>query len=311
MFGGHPSTVLGVRRRAVSILAMTSSKTGARTRTSRTIGITAGLIGWLFLVEITSGILQGYYVPLISDIVKHLGIHDADYNWFEAAQLLLSALVVPGAREARRHVRPQAHPARRHGAHGAGVAGRSRSPANFIELPHRLRPAGLLRRSGCRSRSPSSSTAGAAPAPPRPGPAVRPVCSSSHSRSARSSARSAAGRLFDGVRPERAAHPDGPGRSPSRSSSSRSGSACRNRSRCRASAASTSSASRMLTLSLLLITSGLTFLRINGPGPGLGLGAHRRRRRASSCRSCATSCGRTTRRSTSACSGSRTCGRCS
>ncbi|NEN07322.1 MFS transporter [Diaminobutyricibacter tongyongensis] len=74
---------------------MTSTTTGARARTSRTIGITAGLIGWLFLVEITSGILQGYYVPLISDIVKHLGIHDADYNWFEAAQLLLSALVVP------------------------------------------------------------------------------------------------------------------------------------------------------------------------------------------------------------------------
>lgn len=47
------------------------------------------------LVEITSGIVQGYYVPLIPDLVKHLGIHDADFNWFEAAQLLLSALVVP------------------------------------------------------------------------------------------------------------------------------------------------------------------------------------------------------------------------
>ena len=81
---------------------MTSQRTrvdGARTPTSRrgavTIGVTAGLIGWLAFVELTSGILQGYYVPLISDIVKHLGIHDADYNWFEAAQLLLSALVVP------------------------------------------------------------------------------------------------------------------------------------------------------------------------------------------------------------------------
>lgn len=59
------------------------------------LGVTAGLIGWLAFVELTSGILQGYYVPLISDIVKHLGIHDADYNWFEAAQLLISALVVP------------------------------------------------------------------------------------------------------------------------------------------------------------------------------------------------------------------------
>lgn len=59
------------------------------------MGITAGLIGWFILVEVVSGILQGYYVPLFSDIVVALGIHDADVNWFEAAQLLLSALVVP------------------------------------------------------------------------------------------------------------------------------------------------------------------------------------------------------------------------
>ena len=74
---------------------MTSEKTVAQRRATTAIGATAALIGWLTLVELTSGILQGYYVPLISDIVKHLGIHDADYNWFEAAQLLLSALVVP------------------------------------------------------------------------------------------------------------------------------------------------------------------------------------------------------------------------
>lgn len=59
------------------------------------LGVTAGLIGWFILVEIVSGILQGYYVPLFSDIVVELGILDADVNWFEAAQLLLSALVVP------------------------------------------------------------------------------------------------------------------------------------------------------------------------------------------------------------------------
>ena len=62
---------------------------------TRAGAITFGLIGYLFLVEIVSGILQGYYVPLISDLVKYLHIRDADFNWFEAAQLLLSALVVP------------------------------------------------------------------------------------------------------------------------------------------------------------------------------------------------------------------------
>ncbi|SBS74462.1 MFS transporter [uncultured Microbacterium sp.] len=63
-------------------------------RTS-TLGITASLIGWFIVVELVSGMLQGYYVPLFSDIVLALGIHDSDVNWFEAAQLLLSALVVP------------------------------------------------------------------------------------------------------------------------------------------------------------------------------------------------------------------------
>lgn len=73
---------------------MARALTGGRPRVSA-LGITASLIGWFVLVEITSGILQGYYVPLFSDIVTHLGVHDADVNWFEAAQLLLSALVVP------------------------------------------------------------------------------------------------------------------------------------------------------------------------------------------------------------------------
>jgi MFS family permease len=54
-----------------------------------------GLVGFLFLVELTSGILQGYYVPLASKIAGQLGVNAADYNWTEAAQLLLSALVVP------------------------------------------------------------------------------------------------------------------------------------------------------------------------------------------------------------------------
>ena len=45
--------------------------------------------------EFTSGILQGYYTPLLTDIARHLGIHDADVNWLEGTQLMLSALVVP------------------------------------------------------------------------------------------------------------------------------------------------------------------------------------------------------------------------
>jgi len=60
---------------------------------SRTI---VQIVGWLFLLELVSGILQGYYVPLIKPtLIEHLGITDAEFNWFEAGQLLVSALSVP------------------------------------------------------------------------------------------------------------------------------------------------------------------------------------------------------------------------
>lgn len=60
-------------------------------RTSVSAG---GVVGYLVFVEFTSGVLQGYYTPLLSDVARHLSINDADVNWFEAAQLMLSAIVV-------------------------------------------------------------------------------------------------------------------------------------------------------------------------------------------------------------------------
>ena len=53
------------------------------------------LVGFLAAVEIASGVIQGYYTPLYSDIADHLRITDGDVNWFEAAQLIVSALAVP------------------------------------------------------------------------------------------------------------------------------------------------------------------------------------------------------------------------
>jgi MFS family permease len=53
------------------------------------------IVGLLVAVEVASGVLQGYYTPIFSDIADHLGIADADVNWFEAAQLVVSALCVP------------------------------------------------------------------------------------------------------------------------------------------------------------------------------------------------------------------------
>lgn len=69
--------------------AATSTKTKVR------LGALAGIVGFLAFVELTSGILQGYYTPMLTDIARHLSIHDADVNWFEGTQLMLSALVVP------------------------------------------------------------------------------------------------------------------------------------------------------------------------------------------------------------------------
>ncbi|HYF71275.1 MAG TPA: MFS transporter [Nocardioides sp.] len=53
------------------------------------------VVGFLVCVELASGVLQGYYTPVFTDIADHLEISDADVNWFEAAQLIVAALVVP------------------------------------------------------------------------------------------------------------------------------------------------------------------------------------------------------------------------
>jgi MFS family permease len=69
--------------------------TGTAGRAGRIAGLGGGLVGWLVFVEFTSGVLQGYYVPLLTDVARHLGIDDADVNWLEAGQLMLSAISVP------------------------------------------------------------------------------------------------------------------------------------------------------------------------------------------------------------------------
>lgn len=64
-------------------------------RRRASLGPLAGIVGLLAFVEFTSGVLQGYYTPMLTDIARHLDVHDADVNWLEGAQLMLSALVVP------------------------------------------------------------------------------------------------------------------------------------------------------------------------------------------------------------------------
>lgn len=57
--------------------------------------LVSGVVGALVLVELTSGVLQGFYTPLLTEIARALGINDADVTWLEAVQLGVSALAVP------------------------------------------------------------------------------------------------------------------------------------------------------------------------------------------------------------------------
>jgi MFS family permease len=69
--------------------------TTAPTKAANPVHGLAAVVGFLVCVEFASGILQGYYTPIFTDIARHLDIRDADVNWFEAAQLIVSALCVP------------------------------------------------------------------------------------------------------------------------------------------------------------------------------------------------------------------------
>jgi len=54
----------------------------------------ASVVGFLAFVEFTSGILQGYYTPIFTNVARFLTVPDADVNWLEGTQLMLSAIVV-------------------------------------------------------------------------------------------------------------------------------------------------------------------------------------------------------------------------
>ncbi|HQD97903.1 MAG TPA: hypothetical protein PLO15_10925, partial [Propionicimonas sp.] len=51
-------------------------------------GALAAVVGFLVYVEFTSGILQGFYTPLLTDIARHLNVPDADVNWLEGGQMM-------------------------------------------------------------------------------------------------------------------------------------------------------------------------------------------------------------------------------
>lgn len=55
----------------------------------------AAVVGFLVFIEIASGFIQGYYLPLFGAIAEHLSITDADIVWFTTLQTLSAAVCVP------------------------------------------------------------------------------------------------------------------------------------------------------------------------------------------------------------------------
>lgn len=50
---------------------------------------------FLVVVEITSGFVQGFYTPLLPDLAHHVGVSGEAMNWFQTAQAMAAAVMVP------------------------------------------------------------------------------------------------------------------------------------------------------------------------------------------------------------------------
>jgi MFS family permease len=53
------------------------------------------VVGFLVFVELTSGVIQGFYTPMLTDIARYFGVPDADVNWLEGGQAMVAAIVIP------------------------------------------------------------------------------------------------------------------------------------------------------------------------------------------------------------------------
>lgn len=55
----------------------------------------AAVVGFLIFVELTSGFIQGFYIPLFGSLAKHFNVSDADITWFNTLQTLSAGVCVP------------------------------------------------------------------------------------------------------------------------------------------------------------------------------------------------------------------------
>ncbi len=50
---------------------------------------------FLIIVEIASGFVQGFYTPLLPELAGHVGVTSEAMNWFQTAQAMAAAILVP------------------------------------------------------------------------------------------------------------------------------------------------------------------------------------------------------------------------
>lgn len=55
----------------------------------------AAVVGFLVFIELASGFIQGYYLPLFGALAEHFSVTDADIVWFTTLQTLSAAVCVP------------------------------------------------------------------------------------------------------------------------------------------------------------------------------------------------------------------------
>ncbi len=73
---------------------MTGERAASTPQRAR-FGTLAGVVGFLAFVELTSGVIQGFYTPLLTDIARYLDVPDADVNWLEGGQAIVAAIIIP------------------------------------------------------------------------------------------------------------------------------------------------------------------------------------------------------------------------
>lgn len=78
--------------RSVSSAHNKSNATPSESKPAKAAG---SVLAFLIVIEVASGFVQGYYTPLLPRLAAHVGVSGEAMNWFQTAQAMTAAIVVP------------------------------------------------------------------------------------------------------------------------------------------------------------------------------------------------------------------------